>query len=192
MNRPRRVLPLPAPPIPQAHLPEPLPQPPPPRPPSTQRSNYPRCLSEMREPMTSVLGLLAIPRTDPPPVRPKARDSLPWHTSRAVRPPSRRSFCRQSRRNAALKLAFHDMDNKRGSPRQRVLKSGKIVFAGGSFSVDCTIRNLSETGVRLRSRSLSPSQTDSPWWMRMLARVARQLSFGAERSDQRAVGPTKA
>ena len=99
--------------------------------------------------MTSVLGLLAIPRTDPPPVRPKARDpSLAYIKSGA--PPSRRSFCWQSRRNAALKLAFHDMDNKRGSPRQRVLKSGKIVFAGGSFSVDCTIRNLSETGAQLQ------------------------------------------
>lgn len=42
------------------------------------------------------------------------------------------------------------MDNKRGAPRQRVLKSGKIVFAGGSFSVDCTIRNLSATGARLQ------------------------------------------
>lgn len=42
------------------------------------------------------------------------------------------------------------MGNKRGSPRQRVLKSGKIVFAGGSFSVDCTIRNISESGARLQ------------------------------------------
>lgn len=46
--------------------------------------------------------------------------------------------------------AFQLMDNKRGDPRQRVLKSGKIVFAGGSFSVDCTIRNLSTTGARLQ------------------------------------------
>jgi hypothetical protein len=42
------------------------------------------------------------------------------------------------------------MDNKRDRPRQRTLKSGKIVFAGGSFSIDCTIRNLSETGARLQ------------------------------------------
>ncbi len=42
------------------------------------------------------------------------------------------------------------MDSKRNSLRQRVLKSGKIVFAGGSFSVDCTIRNASETGARLQ------------------------------------------
>lgn len=42
------------------------------------------------------------------------------------------------------------MDDKRGGPRQRVLKSGKIVFAGGSFTIDCTIRNISETGARLQ------------------------------------------
>ena len=42
------------------------------------------------------------------------------------------------------------MDNKRISPRQRVLKSGRIVFAGGSFSIDCTIRNVSDTGARLQ------------------------------------------
>jgi hypothetical protein len=42
------------------------------------------------------------------------------------------------------------MGNKRSSPRQRVLKSGKIVFANGSFSIDCTIRNISETGARLQ------------------------------------------
>jgi two-component system cell cycle response regulator len=42
------------------------------------------------------------------------------------------------------------MDNKRGRSRQRVLKSGKIVFAGGSFSVDCTIRDLSDGGARLK------------------------------------------
>ena len=42
------------------------------------------------------------------------------------------------------------MDNKRSSPRKRVLKTGKIIFAGGSFNIDCTIRNISETGARLQ------------------------------------------
>ena len=42
------------------------------------------------------------------------------------------------------------MDNKRSNARQRVLKGGKIVFAGGSFSIDCTIRNRSATGARLQ------------------------------------------
>jgi hypothetical protein len=60
-----------------------------------------------------------------------------------------------------------------GGTVQRVLNSGKIVFTGGSFSVDCTIRNLSETGARLH---ISDKFTLLD---RMLARVARQLSFGA-------------
>ena len=42
------------------------------------------------------------------------------------------------------------MDNKRNDPRQRVLKSAKIVFAGGDFTVDCTLRNLSQTGAQLQ------------------------------------------
>jgi hypothetical protein len=48
------------------------------------------------------------------------------------------------------------MDEKRGGPRQRVLKSGKIIFAGGSFSVDCTIRNMSDTGARLQVPTTVP------------------------------------
>jgi hypothetical protein len=42
------------------------------------------------------------------------------------------------------------MDEKREDGRQRVLKAGKIVFANGSFTVDCTIRNLSQKGARLQ------------------------------------------
>ena len=41
-------------------------------------------------------------------------------------------------------------NNKRRSPRQRVLKAGKIVYANGSIVIDCTIRNLSDTGARLQ------------------------------------------
>ena len=105
----------------------------------------------MAELITSVLRSFGITGRPPPGSSQKARASLPWHTLRAVRPPVAPLFlCRQFRRNAALKLAFQGMDSKRGSPRQRVLKSGKIVFAGGSISVDCTIRNLSEAGARLQ------------------------------------------
>ena len=42
------------------------------------------------------------------------------------------------------------MDEKRKAQRQRVLKSGKIIFANGSFTVDCMIRNLSDRGARLQ------------------------------------------
>ena len=41
------------------------------------------------------------------------------------------------------------MDDKRDIRRQRVLKSGKIIFADGNSVVDCVIRNLSVAGARL-------------------------------------------
>jgi hypothetical protein len=41
-------------------------------------------------------------------------------------------------------------NNKRRAARQRVLKAGKIAYANGSIVIDCTIRNLSETGARLQ------------------------------------------
>src|SRR6201995_4367651 len=39
-------------------------------------------------------------------------------------------------------------DNKRIAPRHRVLKQGRLAFDGGG-SVDCTVRNLSDTGARV-------------------------------------------
>jgi hypothetical protein len=48
------------------------------------------------------------------------------------------------------------INDKRHSQRQRVLKSGKIIFANGSFAVDCTIRNLSDTGARLQVPTTVP------------------------------------
>jgi PilZ domain len=39
------------------------------------------------------------------------------------------------------------MDSRRIAPRHRVLKAGSIEFGGGA--IDCTIRNLSETGAAL-------------------------------------------
>jgi hypothetical protein len=42
------------------------------------------------------------------------------------------------------------MNEQRRSTRQRVLKSGKIIYGGGSIVVDCTIRNLSAVGARLQ------------------------------------------
>lgn len=42
------------------------------------------------------------------------------------------------------------MDEQRRNQRQRVLKSGRIAYGGGSIVIDCTIRNLSSTGARLQ------------------------------------------
>jgi hypothetical protein len=39
------------------------------------------------------------------------------------------------------------MGEKRITPRHRVLKSGSIEFGGGA--IDCTVRNISETGAAL-------------------------------------------
>ncbi|ODT69089.1 MAG: hypothetical protein ABS75_18135 [Pelagibacterium sp. SCN 63-23] len=41
-------------------------------------------------------------------------------------------------------------DEPRGAPRYRTLKGGKIVVNNGFSTFDCTIRNLSETGAKLR------------------------------------------
>ena len=39
------------------------------------------------------------------------------------------------------------MNEHRQAPRRRLLKAGKISFGGGA--IDCTVRNLSETGAAL-------------------------------------------
>ncbi len=41
------------------------------------------------------------------------------------------------------------MDEKRKSPRRRVLKEGKIVFADALCLMDCTIRDMSDGGAKL-------------------------------------------
>ena len=44
------------------------------------------------------------------------------------------------------------VDEHREVPRRRLLKAGKISFGGGA-AIDCTIRNLSETGAALEVSS---------------------------------------
>ena len=39
-------------------------------------------------------------------------------------------------------------ENNRTTPRHRVLKSGRIQIAGGG-AIDCTVRNISDTGAAL-------------------------------------------
>ena len=41
------------------------------------------------------------------------------------------------------------MDEKRKIARRRVLKEGKIIFADGMRVIDCTIREMSDSGARL-------------------------------------------
>ena len=42
------------------------------------------------------------------------------------------------------------MDNRRGAVRLRTLKSGKAVFNDGNSVVDCVVRDLSESGAKLK------------------------------------------
>ena len=46
--------------------------------------------------------------------------------------------------------------SRRGALRKRVLKGAKIVYGNFMFVVDCTIRDLSESGAQLRLPSVSP------------------------------------
>jgi hypothetical protein len=41
------------------------------------------------------------------------------------------------------------MANRRAAPRQRVLKSAKILYGGG-LSLDCAVRDLSENGAKIK------------------------------------------
>jgi hypothetical protein len=47
------------------------------------------------------------------------------------------------------------MEDKRATARRRVLKSGRIVFNHGLSVINCTVRDLSERGARLRLPSSS-------------------------------------
>ena len=44
------------------------------------------------------------------------------------------------------------MDEKRTSPRRRAFLVGKIIYGGETYTIDCTIRDLSETGARVKVR----------------------------------------
>ena len=42
------------------------------------------------------------------------------------------------------------MSEKRAHQRRRVLKAGKILFANGACTLDCTIKNITEGGAMLQ------------------------------------------
>jgi hypothetical protein len=50
---------------------------------------------------------------------------------------------------AGLRSVRMAMSESRNNQRHRVLKAGKIVFNGGASVLDCTVRNVSETGACL-------------------------------------------
>ena len=51
-------------------------------------------------------------------------------------------------------MATESQPPRRIRRRQRVLKGGKILFNDGHSTIDCIVRDLSETGARLRVESV--------------------------------------
>jgi hypothetical protein len=47
------------------------------------------------------------------------------------------------------------MNERRQTQRHRTLKAGKIIFNRGLFAVDCTVKNLSESGACLVTKTIS-------------------------------------
>ncbi|MEI8146797.1 MAG: PilZ domain-containing protein [Alphaproteobacteria bacterium] len=45
--------------------------------------------------------------------------------------------------------AIYNGPDRRGAPRTRTLKQARVSFAGGAFSVEATVRNVSPLGVKL-------------------------------------------
>ena len=54
--------------------------------------------------------------------------------------------------NYPVQAEVQVVDEHRIAPRRRLLKAGKISFGGGA-AIDCTVRNLSETGAALEVTS---------------------------------------
>lgn len=48
-----------------------------------------------------------------------------------------------------LPVEYDGAVERRGAVRKKTLKAGRIVFNGRSSAFDCTIRNMSETGVKV-------------------------------------------
>ncbi|MFT3986632.1 PilZ domain-containing protein [Aestuariivirga sp.] len=86
-----------------------------------------------------------------------------------------------------------EQPNKRGAPRQRVLKEGKIVTMDKWSVFDCTIRDISELGARLRCADPASVPTD----FRLLIRSTNSIQPAHvvwRREDQLGVmftGPAK-
>jgi len=57
---------------------------------------------------------------------------------------------------AAARTVSAQPENHRGARRNRVLMEGKVTYALGARSIDCTIRDLSETGARVRLSGPEP------------------------------------
>ena len=71
------------------------------------------------------------------------------------------------------------MDEHRAAPRRRLLKAGKIMFGGGAV-IDCTVRNLSETGAALEV--ISPVGIPERWPSKPTTAISRATWYGERRA----------
>lgn len=56
-----------------------------------------------------------------------------------------------------------DHERRRGAPRRRVLRSAQIVYRDGRIAIDCTVRNVSDTGAQLATES--PYELPPSFWL---------------------------
>jgi len=77
--------------------------------------------------------------------------------------------------------ALQVMDNHRIAPRHRVLKAGSIEFNGGV--IDCTIRNISDTGAAIEVAS--PLGIPDTFWLQISGSQTPRHCHVAWRSDKR-------
>jgi len=73
------------------------------------------------------------------------------------------------------------MGEDRVTPRHRVLKAGTIEFGGGA--IDCTIRNMSNTGVALEVASPVGIRRRSPWFCQQTDRRCSATLRGHPKRD---------
>jgi hypothetical protein len=74
------------------------------------------------------------------------------------------------------------MDDKRRAPRARVLKTGRIVLSEKAPKLECTIRNISDTGACLQISSTFGIPGDFDL---MLSGTERRLCHVVWRTDTR-------
>jgi hypothetical protein len=73
------------------------------------------------------------------------------------------------------------LENHRAAPRHRVLKAGSIEFNGGV--IDCTVRNVSDTGAALEV--VSPTGVPESFWLVLQGDHTRRYCRVAWRTNKR-------
>lgn len=89
----------------------------------------------------------------------------------------------ETAKGAAAKVAapLQVLENHRAAPRHRVLKAGSIEFNGGA--IDCTVRNVSDTGAALEVAS--PAGVPESFWLVLQGDHTRRYCRVAWRTAKR-------